>query len=141
MNSTNVPSNKDNPAVVVGQSIPTDKGLEMPPKTAKWGVSEKEVKEAEKQGEIVISQVEESKVREDGMLEKKDGTTISMVNPKAYQALKAIAKQKEEMAKKAAEKKNGITITSIDPRTVKVMQDYANKKEDEKKVQSGMEIG
>lgn len=105
MNSTNVPSNRDNPAVVVGQSIPTDKGLEMPPKTAKWGVSEKEVKEAERQGEIVISQVEESKVREDGMLEKKDGTTISMVNPKAYQALMAAKKQKAEMKAKANRKK------------------------------------
>ena len=105
MNSTNVPSNKDNPAVVVGQTIPTDKGLEMPPKTAKWGVSEKEVKIAEQEGEIVISQVEESKVREDGILEKKDGTTISMVNPKAYQALMAAKKQKVEMKTKANRKK------------------------------------
>ncbi len=112
MNSTNVPSNRDNPAVVVGQSIPTDKGLEMPPKTAKWGVSEKEVKEAENQNEIVISQVGDAKlnedgtlVREDGMLEKKDGTTISMVNPKAYQALMAAKKQKAEMKAKANRKK------------------------------------
>lgn len=114
MNSTSVPSKKDNPAVVVGQTIPTDKGLEMPPKTAKWGISEKEVKEAEIQGEIIISQVEESKVREDSKLEMKDGTTISMVNPKAYQALMAVKKQKAEMKAKASQKG---------------------------KVQSGMEIG
>lgn len=114
MNSTNVPSKKDNPAVVVGQTIPTDKGLEMPPKTAKWGVSEKEVKKAEREGEIVISQVGESQVREDGILEMKDGSTISMVNPKAYQALMATRRQKAEMKAKA------------------------NKK---KEVQSGMEIG
>ncbi len=104
MKSTNVPSKKDNPAVVVGQTIPTDKGLEMPPKTAKWGVSEKEVKEAEIQGEIVISQVGESKVREDGTLEMKDGTIISMVNPKAYQALMNVKRQKAEMKQKANKK-------------------------------------
>ena len=104
MNSTNVPSKEDNPAVVVGQTIPTDKGLEMPPKTAKWGVSEKEVKEADIQGEVVISQAEESRVRKDGMLEKKDGTTISMANPKAYQALMAVRKQKAEMKEKAKQK-------------------------------------
>lgn len=114
MKSTNVPSKQNNPAVVVGQTIPTDKGLEMPPKTAKWGISQKEVKEAEIQGEVIISQVEESKVREDGILEMKDGTTISMVNPKAYQALMATRRQKAEMKAKA------------------------NKK---KEVQSGMEIG
>ena len=104
MKSTNVPSKKDNPAVVVGQTIPTDKGLEMPPKTAKWGVSEKEVKEAEIQGEIVISQVGESKVREDGTLEMQDGTIISMVNPKAYQALMNVKRQKAEMKQKANKK-------------------------------------
>lgn len=104
MKSTNVPSKNDNPAVVVGQTIPTEKGLEMPPKTAKWGVSEKEVKVAEMQGEIVISQVGESKVREDGTLEMQDGTTISMVNPKAYQALMAVKQQKAEMQEKANKK-------------------------------------
>lgn len=104
MKSTNVPSKNDNPAVVVGQTIPTEKGLEMPPKTAKWGVSEKEVKVAEMQGEIVISQVGESKVREDGTLEMQDGTTISMVNPKAYQALMTVKRQKAEMQEKANKK-------------------------------------
>lgn len=104
MKSTNVPSKNDNPAVVVGQTIPTEKGLEMPPKTAKWGVSEKEVKVAEMQGEIVISQVGESKVRKDGTLEMQDGTTISMVNPKAYQALMTVKRQKAEMQEKANKK-------------------------------------
>lgn len=113
MNSTNVPSKRDNPAVVVGQTIPTDKELEMPPKTAKWGVSEKEVRRAEQEGEIVISQVGESKIREDGTLEMQDGKTISMVNPKAYQALMAARKQKAEMKAKASRKKevqSGIEI-------------------------------
>lgn len=115
MNSTNVPSNRDNPTIVVGQTIPTEKGLEMPPKTAKWGVSEKEVKEAENQNEIVISQVGDAKLNEDGTLAMADGTNIKMVNPKAYQVLLANKKQKVEMKNKVATKKG--------------------------KVQSGMEIG
>lgn len=101
MKSTNVPSKKDNPAAVVGQTIPTDKGLEIPPKTAKRGVSEKEVKKAEQQGEIVISQAASSVLREDGTLKLEDGTIIAMVNPKAYQTLMAAKKQKAAMKENA----------------------------------------
>lgn len=111
MNSTSVPSNQDNPAIVVGQTIPTDKGLEMPPKTARWGVSEKEVKKADKQGEIVISQVGGSKVKENGTLEMDDGKIMNMANPKAYQILLANKRQKAEMKEKANKKvQSGIEI-------------------------------
>lgn len=125
MNSTNVPSKRDNPAVIIGKTIPTDKELEMPPKTAKWGVSEKEVRSAEQEGEIVISQVGKSKIREDGTLEMQDGKTISMVNPKAYQVLMADRKKKEVMKEEASRKKE-------------VMKEEASRK---KEVQSGIEIG
>ena len=104
MNSTNVPSNRDNPAVVVGQTIPTDKGLEMPPKTAKWGLSREDVRKQD----VVISPVEKSKVREDGKLEKEDGTTISMRNPKAYQTLLNAKNQKAQM--KEEKNQSGIEI-------------------------------
>ncbi len=104
MNSTNVPSREDNPTIVVGQTIPTDKGLEMPPKTAKWGVSEKEVKESDRQGEIVISQVGNGELQKDGTLKRADGTSAKMVNPNAYQAVVNAKKQKEEMRQEADKK-------------------------------------
>ena len=43
-------------------------------------------------------------MREDGTLEMKDGTAISMVNPKAYQALMNVKRQKAEMKQKANKK-------------------------------------
>ncbi len=79
----------------------------MPPKLLN-GEFLKRSKRSRKQGEIVISQVEESKVREDGMLEKKDGTTISMVNPKAYQALMAAKKAKSRNESKIEKKRSSI---------------------------------
>lgn len=111
MSSTTVHSNKkkereSNPAPVCGQTIPTNNKLEMPPKAAKWGVSEKEVIKSGELGEIVFSQVENSKVNEDGTLEMQDGTTIVMVNPKVYQALLAVKKNREEMNLKAKSKNN-----------------------------------
>ena len=112
MSSTNVHSSQNeyskesNPAPVCGQAIPTNEKLEMPPKTAKCGVSEKEVIKAEELGEIVFSQVEKSKVNADGTLEMQDGTTIVMVNPKVYQALLAVKRNREAMQHKA-ESKNG----------------------------------
>lgn len=112
MSSTTVHSKQkndkevNNPAPVCGQTIPTDKTLEMPPETAKWGVSEKEVIKSEELGELVFSQVEPSKVNADGTLEMKDGTTIVMVNPKVYQALLSVKKTREEMKQKAESKSN-----------------------------------
>ena len=112
MSSTTVHSKKENdqkvnnPAPVCGQTIPTNKTLEVPPKTAKWGISEKEVIKSEELGEIVFSQVENSKVNADGTLEMQDGTTIVMVNPKVYQALLSVKKTREEMRQKAEAKTN-----------------------------------
>lgn len=107
MSSTTVHSKqKNNPAPVCGQTIPTNKTLEVPPKTAKWGISEKEVIKSEELGELVFSQVETSKVNEDGTLEMKDGTTMVMVNPKVYQALLSVKKTREEMKLKAEAKSN-----------------------------------
>ncbi len=88
MESTNVHSNYkeeqqgNNPAPVFGQTIPTKNELEMPPKATGWGVSEKEVKNYEKNNEIVISEAGTSKVNEDGTLEKNDGTILTMKNNK-----------------------------------------------------------
>lgn len=112
MSSTTVHSKQkndqkvNNPAPVCGQTIPTDKALEIPPKTAKWGVAEKEVIKSEELGEIVFSEVEKSKVNADGTLEMQDGTSIVMVNPKVYQALLSVKKTREEMKLKAEEKGN-----------------------------------
>lgn len=113
MSSTTVHSKQkndqevNNPAPACGQPRPTtDKTLEMPPKTAKWGISEEEVRKSEELGEIVISKAGESKVNADGTLEKQDGTTIVMVNPKVYQALLSVKKTREEMELKAEEKGN-----------------------------------
>lgn len=108
MSSTTVHSSKkdkkeiNNPAPVCGQTIPTNTKIEIPPKTAKWGVSEKEVIKSEELGEIVFSQVGNSKVNADGTLEMQDGTTMVMVNPKVYQALLTVKKNREEMQEKAA---------------------------------------
>lgn len=119
MSSTTVHSNKkdkqeiNNPAPVCGQTIPTDKKIEIPPKTAKWGVSEKEVIKSEELGEIVFSPVGNSRVKEDGTLEMQDGTTMVMVNPKVYQALLKVKKNREEMKEKA-EAKNKKTEISRD---------------------------
>ena len=89
MSSTIVHSKqKNNPVPVFGQIIPTDRTVEIPPKTAKWGVSEKEVIKSEELGEIVFSPVGNSRVKEDGTLEMQDGTIIPMANPEAYKIIK-----------------------------------------------------
>ena len=114
MSSTIVHSKqKNNPVPVFGQIIPTDRTVEIPPKTAKWGVSEKEVIKSEELGEIVFSPVGNSRVKEDGTLEMQDGTTMVMVNPKVYQALLKVKKNREEMKEKA-EAKNKKTEISRD---------------------------
>ena len=113
MNNTNVYSDnqeKENIAPACSQVVPTEKNLEFPPNkdkynTHNYGVSYDQAKE----GEIEF-QTGNSRVNEDGTLELQNGTTIAMVNPKAYQVIANYMRQQKEMKEKA--KQRGMTKVS-----------------------------
>ena len=103
MNSTSVPSNKkndqkvNNPAPVCGQTIPTEeKGMEMPPKAASWGISVNEARN----GELEIP-VGNSRINENNTLEMDNGNIIDMKNPNAFKNVVSAKTQRNEMNKKA----------------------------------------
>ena len=78
MNSTNVPSNKtkNNPAPFCARMIPKGNELELPPKDAKRGISEIEVRQSIENGEHVIAEVGNSRVYENNQLVSMDSNEV-----------------------------------------------------------------
>lgn len=100
MSSTNVHSEQNNIQIVGGQVIPTEKEMEIPPKSAGKGPSILDVR----QGDTMEIAVGESKLREDGNLVAVDGTTIAKFDDKAYKRISAKYADKEDKTTKRATK-------------------------------------
>ncbi len=97
MSSTTVHSNnKDNVSVAGSVFVATEKTLEVPPKGQVYEVISSRIEE----GNMEIP-VGNAKLQENGTLQMENGTTIVMVNPKAYQAILNAKKQRKEMGRKA----------------------------------------
>lgn len=85
MSSTNVHSEQNNIQIVGGQVIPTEKEMEIPPKSAGKGPSTLDVM----QGDIMEIAVGDSKLYEDGRLVATNGTTVAKFDDKAYKRIVA----------------------------------------------------
>lgn len=108
MNSTNVPSKKENKIRITGSAIyVTDKALEIPKDAIR--VDKAIVFGENESMEIPVG---EAKLNENGTLELQNGTIITMVNPKVYQTLKANKERKEKMNLKA--RNTGKAQTGVD---------------------------
>ena len=83
MSSTNVHSEQNNIQIVGGQTIPTEKGIEMPPKSAEKGPSTLDVR----QGDIMEIPVGDSILREDGKLVTREGMQVAQFDDKAYKRI------------------------------------------------------
>ena len=113
MNSTNVPSNlnskekqeMNNPSLFSGQTISNNEGnIEMPPKAASTGISEKAIKIAATKGEILEILVGNCKVNENNTMELENGTTKMMKNPSAYKNIVKDNKERIDIKSKAKQK-------------------------------------
>lgn len=113
MKSTNVPSNSNlrekqevsNPSLFSGQTRSDENGnMEMPPKAASTGISEKAIKIAEAKGEILVVQVGNCKVNENNTMELENGTTKPMKNPNAYKNIVKDNRERKDMKDKAKQK-------------------------------------
>lgn len=113
MKSTNVPSNSNlrekqevsNPSLFSGQTRSDENGnMEMPPKAASTGISEKAIKIAEAKGEILVVQVGNCKVNENNTMELENGTTKPMKNPNAYKNIVRDNRERKDMKDKAKQK-------------------------------------
>ena len=83
MSSTNVHSEENNIQIVGGQVIPTEKEMEIPPKSAGKGPSTLDVM----LGSIMEIAVSDSKLYEDGRLVATNGTTVVKFDDKAYKRI------------------------------------------------------
>ena len=92
MSSTNVHSEQNNIQIVGGQVIPTEKEMEIPPKSAGKGPSTLDVM----QGDIMEIAVGDSELYEDGRLVATNGTTVAKFDDKAYKRIVAKHADKEE---------------------------------------------
>lgn len=102
MNSTNVPSNKtkNSPAPFCARMIPKDNELELPPKDAKRGISEIEVKQAIENGDYVIAEVGNGYVNENNQLVSKGSNeVIANMQQGAFDRIKE-GKAKREKTRK-----------------------------------------
>ena len=97
MSSTNVHSEQNNIQIVGGQVIPTEKEMEIPPKSAGKGPSILDVR----QGDIMEILVAESELREDGNLVATNGTTVAKFDDKAYKEIAAKYTDRKEKPKKS----------------------------------------
>ena len=111
MNSTNVPSNSkenqeiNNPSLFSGQTISNNEGrIEMPPKAACTGISEKAIKIAEARGEVLEIPVGNCKVNENNTMELENGNIKTMKKANAYNTIVAHRKERNEMREKARQK-------------------------------------
>ncbi len=111
MNSTNVPSNSkenqeiNNPSLFSGQTISNNEGrIEMPPKAASTGISEKAIKIAEARGEVLEIPVGNCKVNENNTMELENGNIKTMKKANAYNTIVAHRKERNEMREKARQK-------------------------------------
>lgn len=113
MKSTNVPSNSrkdqevNNPSLFSGQTISNNEGnIEMPPKAASTGISEKAIKIAATKGEVLEIPVGNCKVNENNTMVLENGTTKTMKNTSAYKNIVKDNKQRHDMKDKANQKNN-----------------------------------
>lgn len=113
MKSTNVPSNSNlrekqevsNPSLFSGQTRSDENGnMEMPPKAASTGISEKAIKIAEAKGEILVVQAGNCRVNENNTMELENGTTKPMKNPNAYKNIVRDNRERKDMKDKAKQK-------------------------------------
>ena len=107
MSSTNVRSEQNNIQIVGGQVIPTEREMEIPPKSAGKGPSTLDVM----QGNIMEIPVGDSELYEDGRLVAVSGTEVAKFDDKAYKRIAAKnAGKDEKTAKKSNTKKNTKTV-------------------------------
>ena len=111
MNSTNVPSNSkenqesNNPSLFSGQTIANNEGkIEMPPKAASTGISEKAIKIAEAKGEVLEIPVGNCKVNENNTMELENGNIKTMKKANAYNTITTHRTERKEMQEKARQK-------------------------------------
>lgn len=108
MSSTNVHSEqKNNICCVAAQIIPTEKEVEIPPKSAKRGPSRLDVMLGE---EMEIS-VAESELHKDGKLVAKDGTQVAKLDAKAFNV---IAMKYNKTKRRIATKTESLSIKGED---------------------------
>lgn len=113
MKSTNVPSNSkenqevNNPSLFSGQTRSDENGnMEMPPKAASTGISEKAIKIAEANGEIIDIPAGNCRVKENNTMELENGTIKKMKSQNAYSNINADNKTRNTMKEKAKQKNN-----------------------------------
>lgn len=111
MKSTNVPSNSkenqeiNNPSLFSGQTISNNEGnIEMPPKAASTGISEKAIKIADAKGEVLEIPVGNCKVNENNTMELENGNIKTMKKANAYNTIVADNKARKAMKEKAKQK-------------------------------------
>lgn len=93
MSSTNVHS--ENLTCAGAQIIPTEKNVEIPPKTAKLGPTRMSVIS----GEYIEIPVEKSSLNKDGKLVNKDGSIVAEFSKKQVQEIEKAKKLREKSKK------------------------------------------